>query len=111
MAAVVYLRACQRVVANHHRLSLFRSSRNYSAMSGLLIEDPKYSWLKELGLAAQNEGVYTGVWGATGDVSLQLFCFPQCDVNVFSTAVSSRACFNIVLQFSGGDIDSKTLRL
>nr|KAG5705947.1 hypothetical protein BaRGS_010837 [Batillaria attramentaria] len=36
-------------------------------MSGLLIEDPKYSWLKELGLSAQNEGVYTGTWGATGE--------------------------------------------
>lgn len=74
MAAVAYLRVGQRVVAvHHHRLCSLRCSRNYSAMSGLLIEDPKYSWLKELGLSAQNDGVYTGTWGATGDVSSELF--------------------------------------
>ncbi|KAK7116371.1 alpha-aminoadipic semialdehyde dehydrogenase-like [Littorina saxatilis] len=67
MAAVTYLRTSCRVVAGSPRVYLLRCSKNYSAMSGLLIEDPKYSWLKELGLSAQNEGVYTGTWGATGE--------------------------------------------
>lgn len=36
-------------------------------MSGLLIDDPKYSWLKELGLSAKNDGVYTGTWFGSGE--------------------------------------------
>ena len=44
-------------------------------MSGLLIEDPKYAWLKDLGLGADNHGVYTGTWGATGEVSDPRFTF------------------------------------
>lgn len=38
------------------------------AMSGLLIEDPKYSWLKDLGLSAKNNGVYYGEWTGSGQV-------------------------------------------
>ena len=37
-------------------------------MSGLLIEDQKYSWLKELGLQAENKGVFNGTWGGSGEV-------------------------------------------
>ncbi|PVD20204.1 hypothetical protein C0Q70_20700 [Pomacea canaliculata] len=44
-------------------------NRNYSAMSGLLIDDPKYSWLKDLGLSSDNDGVYTGTWGGSGEAS------------------------------------------
>ncbi|KAK3097064.1 hypothetical protein FSP39_006048 [Pinctada imbricata] len=36
-------------------------------MSGMLIDDPKYAWLKDLGLSATNHGVYTGVWGGSGE--------------------------------------------
>ncbi|XP_046559067.1 alpha-aminoadipic semialdehyde dehydrogenase-like [Haliotis rubra] len=43
------------------------TTRHYAAMSGLLIEDPKFAWLKELGLSAQNKGVYYGVWGGEGE--------------------------------------------
>lgn len=68
MAAVGYLRVCQRVIANHHRLSLVRFSRNYTAMSSLLIEDPKYSWLKDLGLSSDNDGVYYGSWSGSGEL-------------------------------------------
>ena len=39
-------------------------------MSSLLIEDPKYSWLKDLGLSAKNKGVFTGEWGGSGEVGL-----------------------------------------
>ena len=53
------------------RISYSHSKRLYSAMSGMLINEPKYSWLKELGLSAQNNGVYYGVWGGSGEVSVK----------------------------------------
>jgi aldehyde dehydrogenase family 7 protein A1 len=38
-------------------------------MSGLLIEDAKYSWLKDLDLKADNPGVFDGsTWGGSGQV-------------------------------------------
>lgn len=37
-------------------------------MSTLLISQPQYSWLKELGLREENEGVYNGSWGGRGEV-------------------------------------------
>jgi len=42
----------------------------YSTMSRLLIEEPKYSWLQELGLKADNPGVFCGTWSGQGQVSL-----------------------------------------
>uniref|UniRef100_M4AZW0 aldehyde dehydrogenase (NAD(+)) n=1 Tax=Xiphophorus maculatus TaxID=8083 RepID=M4AZW0_XIPMA len=39
-----------------------------AAMSSLLINQPKYSWLKELGLSEDNPGVYNGSWGGSGEV-------------------------------------------
>lgn len=36
-----------------------------------LIQDPKYSFLKELGLQEKNVGVFNGKWEANGQVSLQ----------------------------------------
>ncbi|GBP02583.1 UPF0545 protein C22orf39 homolog, partial [Eumeta japonica] len=38
-----------------------------SASTGYLIEDPKYSFLKDLGLEKHNVGVFNGQWKATGD--------------------------------------------
>ena len=38
-------------------------------MSGLLIEEPKYAWLKQLGLEADNKGAFWGSWGGNGEVS------------------------------------------
>nr|XP_061790868.1 alpha-aminoadipic semialdehyde dehydrogenase-like isoform X2 [Nerophis lumbriciformis] len=37
-------------------------------MSSLLISQPKYAWLKELGLSEDNPGVYNGSWGGSGEV-------------------------------------------
>lgn len=34
---------------------------------GLLIEEEKYAWLKDLGLKAENNGVFNGSWGARGE--------------------------------------------
>lgn len=42
--------------------------RHTAAMSTLLINQPKYSWLKELGLSEENPGVYNGTWGGKGEV-------------------------------------------
>lgn len=41
-------------------------ARNASAF---LIEEPKYSFLKELGLKEKNVGVFNGKWEANGEVS------------------------------------------
>lgn len=54
---------------------LFRSwSPFLRAMSGgvdyskLLINDPKYAWLKDLGLQEENAGVFDGTWHGKGQV-------------------------------------------
>jgi aldehyde dehydrogenase family 7 protein A1 len=39
-----------------------------SGNGGFLIDDPKYAFLKELGLGMDNEGVYDGQWKASGEV-------------------------------------------
>jgi len=39
--------------------------------SSFLINDNKYSFLKELGLNEENVGVYDGKWDANGNVSIQ----------------------------------------
>lgn len=43
-------------------------SRPAAFMSTLLINQPQYAWLKELGLREDNEGVYNGSWGGRGEV-------------------------------------------
>uniref|UniRef100_A0A2K6B6Y8 aldehyde dehydrogenase (NAD(+)) n=1 Tax=Macaca nemestrina TaxID=9545 RepID=A0A2K6B6Y8_MACNE len=47
-------------------------SRPAAFMSTLLINQPQYAWLKELGLREENEGVYNGSWGGRGEVSLEM---------------------------------------
>ena len=47
-------------------------ARKYSSASGLLIEDPKYAFLKELDLESDNIGAFYGHWEATGEVSFKL---------------------------------------
>ena len=37
-------------------------------MTSYLIENPKYSWLKELGLDVENKGVFCGEWVGSGEV-------------------------------------------
>uniref|UniRef100_A0A8C7XHZ1 Alpha-aminoadipic semialdehyde dehydrogenase n=1 Tax=Oryzias sinensis TaxID=183150 RepID=A0A8C7XHZ1_9TELE len=49
------------------RISSFHCQQS-AAMSSLLINQPKYSWLKELGLSEDNPGVYNGSWGGSGEV-------------------------------------------
>lgn len=49
-------------------------ARNASA--AYLIEDPKYSFLKDLGLKEKNVGVFNGKWEANGQVSTYTFYRP-----------------------------------
>lgn len=49
---------------------LSRTMASGSSTADLLINDAKYSWLKELGLQADNPGVFDGTWHASGPVSL-----------------------------------------
>lgn len=36
----------------------------------LLINEPKYAWIRELGIQEDNPGVFDGDWGGSGPVSL-----------------------------------------
>lgn len=40
-----------------------------------MINSKKYAWLKDLGLKAENEGVYNGTWKAGGEVRTYTFLF------------------------------------
>uniref|UniRef100_A0A8C6YJT9 Aldehyde dehydrogenase 7 family member A1 n=1 Tax=Nothoprocta perdicaria TaxID=30464 RepID=A0A8C6YJT9_NOTPE len=39
-----------------------------SSMAALLVSQPRYAWLRELGLQEENAGVYNGRWGGSGQV-------------------------------------------
>ncbi|KAB0370418.1 hypothetical protein FD755_018380 [Muntiacus reevesi] len=45
-------------------------NRPAAFMSTLLINQPQYAWLKELGLREENDGVYNGSWGGRGEASM-----------------------------------------
>ena len=54
-----------------HRLTtipIFATALRRSA-STYLVNDPKYSFLKELGIQEDNLGVYNGKWSGSGEVS------------------------------------------
>lgn len=53
-------------------LGLSRASFCSAQDGGLLIEEGKYSWLKDLGLKAENDGVFNGTWGGRGEVQCLL---------------------------------------
>lgn len=56
---------------NSKPIKYFKSFRLISLRksSSFLINNNKYSFLKELGLNEENAGVYDGKWDANGDVS------------------------------------------
>jgi len=55
------LARCRTLSRNISKLQHVRFSSSY------LINDPKYSWLKDLGLAEENLGVYNGAWKGSGE--------------------------------------------
>ena len=50
-------------------LGLSRASFCSAQDGSLLIEEEKYAWLKDLGLKADNDGVFNGTWKAGGEVN------------------------------------------
>lgn len=51
-----------------HIKSLKYNNFSFRKSSSFLINNNKYSFLKELELEEENEGVYDGKWGANGNV-------------------------------------------
>ena len=52
-------------------------------MASFLIEDPKYAFLKDLGLDKTNQGVYNGQWFGSGEVISLIFKFYNVKFVVF----------------------------
>lgn len=74
-----------RAVASSRMLALVPSNKSFElisgsvlrrAMSSFLIEDPKYSFLKDLGLQKTNPGGFNGKWFGSGKVSRDK-CFEE----------------------------------
>jgi hypothetical protein len=62
-----------------------KSFENCRKMSNFLVDEPKYSFLKELGIERRNPGVFNGKWGGSGEVSHHLssfICFELCLQNI-----------------------------
>ena len=57
----------RRTLHPTYRLSAQRLS------STCLINDPEYSFLKDLGLEADNLGVFNGKWGGNGEVIFLIY--------------------------------------
>ncbi|XP_072051343.1 alpha-aminoadipic semialdehyde dehydrogenase-like [Amphiura filiformis] len=67
MAAMI---AFRRVFPTLKKSLLIRMAQNQTRAASTLLVDSggKYSFLKELGIAADNDGVFTGKWGGRGEV-------------------------------------------
>ncbi|XP_064412361.1 alpha-aminoadipic semialdehyde dehydrogenase [Latimeria chalumnae] len=62
------LRLSRNLTRHLHRKVLLLPGRLPLAAMSLLISNPQYAWLKELGLKEENDGVYNGRWGGRGEV-------------------------------------------
>merc|ERR1711928_294666 len=61
-----------RNLRSAERIALSYAVRNMSSSQKYLIDQPQYSFLKDLGLEKKNAGVYNGTWFGNGEV-LQTF--------------------------------------
>ena len=70
----MYRQIATRIVEKTVRLPRICLSRApLSSESGkYLVSQQKYSWLQDLGLNEENQGVFKGKWDASGDVSQSL---------------------------------------
>ena len=75
MAAIIALRRFLPSLTTKKSL-LVRMAQNQARASSTLLVDSggKYSFLKKLGLKADNDGVFSGKWGGRGEVILCLGC-------------------------------------
>ena len=68
MARIVAMLSATRKAFRLRRVAPRVPFRCFSA-GDLLVNDPSYAWLKDdLGLSADNDGVFNGSWGGTGNV-------------------------------------------
>ena len=53
-------------------MSLFKFTKTskplVSRCMSMLVNDPAYSWLGDIGIKEVNEGVYDGTWGGRGNI-------------------------------------------
>lgn len=56
-----------RLAGNHHNFNRILFAR-MSSTASYLINEPKYAFLKKLGLEETNLGVFNGKWFADGEV-------------------------------------------
>jgi len=54
-----------------HKFIFNRNLSSTGVLNNFLVNDPKYSFLKELGLEEVNNGVYDGTWRGSGEVCTQ----------------------------------------
>ncbi|XP_046856803.1 alpha-aminoadipic semialdehyde dehydrogenase-like [Xenia sp. Carnegie-2017] len=66
---MAFLRTVQRSILslNVARIGLL-NKRACLSSGNLLIEEPEFSWLKELDLKPENDGVFNGNWKGNGDI-------------------------------------------
>lgn len=62
----MFMRSVSRIDLISKNKNIFRNMS--VASSNLLINDPKYSFLKDLGLKEVNHGVFDGQWKGSGKV-------------------------------------------
>ncbi|KAK3761058.1 hypothetical protein RRG08_022464 [Elysia crispata] len=95
MAPLLGIRLCRG-------FSLYRtfvtSSRYTSAMANFLVEDPKYSWLKDLGISSKNQGVYHGNWCGSGQ-EITTFC-PANNKPIAQVTTGTAADYETAIQAS-----------
>lgn len=64
-------------------------------MSSMLINDPKYSWLKDLDLGPTNKGVFYGVWDGTGEVYSVFIVLLKWNIPVYLTWLLCNSCWQL----------------
>lgn len=69
MAVRLHQLSCKVFTFRAIYLGLNRAAFCSAQGGSLLIEEGKYAWLKDLGLKAENDGVFNGTWSARGEVS------------------------------------------
>ncbi|XP_039292847.1 alpha-aminoadipic semialdehyde dehydrogenase [Nilaparvata lugens] len=75
MASLASCRSALRHLRKLHRLDkVIRNTgqRGLATNGEFLIDDPKYGFLRELGLEKRNIGVYNGEWKANGEVTTSI---------------------------------------
>jgi len=74
----VFLPMLRKTIAKPHILKCVTGAyTSFRPSSDYLIDQPKYQWLKDLGLKNLNDGVFDGEW-KTGQGPVSLIAFKTC---------------------------------